>query len=363
MRIAIFPGYDDSAASSRIRAHTLQRSLVSLGHDARIGDAGPHADVVLVQKRASRKTIAMMKTWRAQGSLVIFDLDDVGRDLWYSAPPSVLRRVLEVADIVTTDTAGHRLVLTRDYDADLVEIIPDTIDYFPNAPSMLSPPSGHPLRILWFGNAANIALFTRYARVIEGIPDVELVAVTNVARIGELSNRFPRTLFLPWARETFVGILQSCALTLLPHDGTETDRLKSNNRMIASITWGVPALVTRTPEYERTAAEAGVAHALFSSEAELMTTIERLRSVEARSAYLCVAQPAIWELYSPHTVAMRFLAMVSRASDRQMPRRQRGYLPWLRKAAKGHVLFALVRESTHLVSQLLHGDQAFEIRS
>ena len=67
------------------------------------------------------------------------------------------------------------------------------------------------------------------------------------------------------------------------HDGSEWDRAKSNNRMITSIAWGVPAVVSCTPEFERTAIEAKVPYAIFAGKTDLPATIERLRPPEVRS--------------------------------------------------------------------------------
>jgi hypothetical protein len=107
---------------------------------------------------------------------------------------------------------------------------------------------------------------------------------------------------------------------LLSHDGTAADRSKSNNRMISSIAWGVPAIVSRTPEYERTAREAGVTGALFDTPAQMVAAIERHRPAAARAAYLDRAQPHVWRHHAPAVVAGQLLQIlhhhlgVSRAS-------------------------------------------------
>lgn len=355
--IAIFPAHDDNVASSRIRAHSLHRSLVALGHDARIGDARG-AEVIVIQKRATPKTVALAKRARASGALVIFDVDDTGPELWYSIAPSVLRRFLQLADVVTTDTEGHRAILLRDYQARSVSVIPDTIDYYPAGPARPPLPDGAPLRVLWFGHAENMPLFERYAKTLERVPGLEIVVVTGARAIEALSSRLPHVSFVPWSRETFIGILQSCALTLLPHDGSEGDRAKSNNRMIASITWGVPAVVSRTPEYERTASEAHVGQALFADDEELLAALERLRSPDARRAYLDAAQDEVWRRYSPEAVARQFLKVVESAERLPSEVRQPGYLRWLRRASQGHMPSALRHEATHRASWMLHGNRS-----
>jgi glycosyltransferase involved in cell wall biosynthesis len=354
MRIGLFPAHDDSTASSRIRVFTLQRSLEALGHDARLRDA-TGADVLVIQKRATSGTLKVAGEARRNGALIVYDVDDVDRDLWLTIAPNVLYRLLQKVDLVTTDTAGHRDILIRDYAAAPVEIVDDTIDYYPTGPVTPSVIPDSPLRVLWFGNVANISLFENYARVLKTIPDVEIVAVTNASSVADLSQRIKGVSFVPWSRESFVGILQSCALSVLPHDGSDKDRAKSNNRMIASITWGVPAIVSRTIEYERTAREAGVTPALFNDETELVAAIEHFRSREARRAYLAAAQPEIWRLYSPEAVARKFLDIVARARRRRDDAPPTGYLPWLRRASHGHIASALVLDARHVAARMLYG--------
>lgn len=360
MRIAIFPADHDGVASARIRAYTLQRSLCALGNDARLRDARG-AEVLFIQKIATPQTLAVVERASDEGALTIYDVDDLHPAIWYSIAPSVLHRLLRLVDLVTTDTTAHRKELLRAYGPQSVEIVPDTIDYYPVGP--VRPrlaDDGGPLRVLWFGHAANIALFEKYARALGSVPGIEVVAVTSAASIARLSAHFPSLSFLPWSRDTFVPVLQSCALTVLSHDGSEIDRAKSNNRMITSITWGVPAVVSRTPEYERTTAEAGVESAMFSDEGELVAAVERLRSAAARSAYLDAAQPEIWRRYSPAAVAGKFLEIVGAADRRQPHPAPLGYLRWLRRASHGHMASALIREPMHLACRWIRGSPAAE---
>lgn len=359
-RIAIFPAHADAAASSRIRAYTLQRSLSAMGHDARLFEA-EGADVLFIQKHATPETLRVVRAAKGRGALVVYDVDDVGRTLWYSVAPSVLHELLGLVDVITTDTDGHRALLLRDYGVQTVRVLPDSIDYYPSGPVRPAVlPGDTPLRVLWFGNAANISLFARYAPVLATLPYVEVIVATNAASVGTLSRRFPRVAFVPWTRDGFIHLLQSCALTLLPHDGTENDRAKSNNRMIASINWGVPAVASRTTEYERTALEAGIEGALFRDEAGLLLAIDHLRSSAARLRYLDAAQPFVWQRYSPEAVASEFLGVVGQASRSAAPVRRGRYLAWLRRAAAGHVTAAIIHEARHVVAGWL-GRNAFEV--
>jgi glycosyltransferase involved in cell wall biosynthesis len=120
----------------------------------------------------------------------------------------------------------------------------------------------------------------------------------------------PEVKFLPWNLDNFTSVLQTFDIACLMHDGDIYDRAKGNNKMISAITWGVPAVVSRTPEYERTAKEAGIEDALFSDERELVAAIERLRDPAARENYLERAQGSVWQRYAPQVIAGQFIDLV-----------------------------------------------------
>ena len=351
MRVAIFPAHAESAASSRIRAYTLLRSLAGIGCETALADIDG-ADVVLVQKRVSPELLDIIARARDNGALIVYDVDDIGRALWYHIAPTALFRLLGLVDVVITDTEMHAESLRRDYGIAAVEIVPDAVDYHPVAPARPPLSDGKSLRVLWFGSASNIALFERDLPALQSIEGVQVVGLTNAHKLKALSARHPRVSFLPWARETFVEVLQSCDLTVLSHDGSAADLAKSNNRMIASITWGVPALVSRTPEYERTAREAHIEYAVFGDETEMAGAIEHLRSPAARKAYLDSAQPEIWDRYSPHAVARRFLDVVNSSQRRTGGVRPARFLPWLRRASRGNAAWPAVYEAIHLARRL-----------
>jgi hypothetical protein len=230
--------------------------------------------------------------------------------------------MLRLADLVTTDTAGHRDLLASEHGVADAAIVPDSIDYtVPAPPAGAEPPPASPLRILWFGSFGNIGMLGRYVDLIASLPEARLVVATSADRLEDCIRRYPQVAFEPWTRAGFVRTLRGCHLSCLMHDGSTIDRAKSNNKQITSIAWGVPAVVSRTPEYERTALELGVPESTFADEAGLARAIEGLRSPSARAAYLQRAQPPAWERYSPEAVARRFVEIVAarRAAPARVP--------------------------------------------
>jgi hypothetical protein len=314
MRICLLPSASADAAGARLRAFVLARALAGLGHDARLGEWAD-AEVVVVQKRLDRRIMRYAVAMRARGAAIIYDVDDSGPALAYWAPDRLLARMARCADLVTTDTAGHRERLAALLPGATFAIVPDPIDYDPTGPRRAEVVEAAPLRVLWFGSFSNFALVERYAGTLLAMRDVRLVVITSSAKRSEIAARFPGIAFLPWSLADFTAQLATCHLACLMHDGRSDDLAKSNNKMTASICWGVPAVVSATPEYQRTAVECGVETAVFADPAQLVAAIEALRGAAARRAYLERAQDEVWRRYAPQAVARTFLEAVARAQE------------------------------------------------
>lgn len=285
---------------------------VSIGPD-------DYAQVTYVQKRVTHDILKSVRRARSKGHTIAFDIDDLGDALWWFTPRPLFKRMISLCDFVTVDTRDRAEMLRSQYRLQNVEIIPDSVDYYPDHPVQLHVQEAVPLRILWFGTFGNATLFERQYRALLELTDVEIVLASHSGSIDAAKLRFPRATFLPWSRAGMVNILQSCHLSCLSHDGNEIDRMKSNNKMITSISWGVPAVVSDTPEYSRTAREAGVGYAIFRDDCELLDTVQQLRSADARRQYIQTAQARIWQDYSPAAIANIFLRAVAKYS---IPRKE-----------------------------------------
>ena len=311
IRISFLPAGSEDTASSRIRVYSLQKAMAEQGVCAAVGFE-PESDVVVVQKKVTDEILNLAGKAKDQGAAIVYDVDDLSSALDYWTSPAHFAGILELADLITTDTEGHREFLMKNCEASRVEIVPDCIDYYPDSPCPVLTKDAAPMRVMWFGSIGNIDLFQKYAEILRSIPDVEVVVMTGAESIRDYAATHSGITVVPWSRAGFIESLQSCHLTCLMHDGSEIDRAKSNNKMITSIHWGVPAAVSRTPEYERTAREAAVEDALFEDDRELREVVERLRPAEARRNYLVKAQQALWKRYSPEAVARQFQNMMEK---------------------------------------------------
>lgn len=307
LRFSLYPAGGVETASSRQRVYTIQAALEKRGIQSNYGYSFG-SNVFFIQKKVTREILIQAKIAKILGNFIIYDVDDLGDALWYWAPKKYFEKMLRLADIVTTGSQSQLDYLLSYYKIKRSAVIFSTIDYFPTEPVQLLHHNRSKLRIMWFGNPLNFKIFERYIGLLVKLPNIEIVVVTSKRWIEMHAKNYNHSIiFCSWTLCGFVSTLQTCDLALLMHDGKTEDRAKSNNKMIASITWGVPAVVSRTPEYERTAREIGVKYAVFSDESDLCNVIERLRPAEARNEYLKTAQPAIWDRYSPEVIANKYI--------------------------------------------------------
>lgn len=312
MKVCFLPAGSDHVASSRIRVYSVQQALPSFGVQSRIG-YWSEADVMVVQKRVTDDILAQVRSFKERSGIVIYDCDDLGKALAYWAAPAHFRRMVEYADIVTTNTDAFRNVFYSQHTARRVEFIPDVVDYYSEGPVRNSLPDENPIRVLWFGNRSNLHLLRKYVEAFHRIPGCRLIICCD--ETPELELFVHRNIeYVPWSLSSFIDLLRSCHLTFLPHDGAMADRAKSNNRMITSITWGVPAIVSRTPEYARLANLVGQSQCVIDHPDELEAAVAGLRSRSARDDYLDAAQPVVWKHHSPAAVARRMTELLTRCT-------------------------------------------------
>src|SRR5258708_4568434 len=127
MRVTLLPAGTQDAASSRIRAYTLQRCLGRLGINTTLRYSS-NTDVLVIQKRITPQVVKIASRAQKNGTTIIYDIDDLGSALGSWVPAPLLEELLAISDVVTTDTLGHRELLQQTYPTARIAIIPDAID-------------------------------------------------------------------------------------------------------------------------------------------------------------------------------------------------------------------------------------------
>lgn len=265
------------------------------------------ADVYFIQKKLDKRILQLARWAKILGKLVIYDIDDFGYALRYYAPQVMLHEIIELSDLVTVGSESQKKIVKRDFMKERVQVFPPLIDYYPQAPLPSPDLADDPFRVLWFGLAYNLSTIEQVLTKIAQVSSVNLVVIAEEKSIPNLREQFPFIEFQPWSLATFVEKLRKCHISILSHDGNEFDLAKTNNKMITSISWGVPALVSNTPEYSKTARTMGVGNAVFRDTEELIQLIDYYRIRQAREDYLSKAQPIIWGLHSPEVITQLFI--------------------------------------------------------
>jgi len=280
-------------------------------------------DVIFIQKRVNKKVLTYARLAKLLGKTIIYDIDDLGPHMWYFLTEKHFKKILRLVDIITVGSPAQKEFLESEYGKTNIVVLPCTVDYFPEKPVRNDERADKTLRLLWFGGIQNFHMFERYLDALKNVPMSKILVITTNHQIDQLQSKYPFIDFKIWTLDTFLTNLRSCDLSILSHEGSNQDRAKTNNKMIASITWGVPALVSKTPDYEATANEAEIGDAVFSSEEELLQKIEQFRSSIARENYLDKAQPIIWSKYSPTTISKLLLIICSSFSPMKFLNRLR----------------------------------------
>jgi len=324
--IVFSPAGDENIASSRIRIYSMLHALEirKIRYSTQISLKNfVISNVLFIQKRLSYKILFITILAKIAGKTIIYDVDDIGPALWWWAKKRLFNQIIAVADIITTGSESQKKILRNEYPNYHIVVLPPIIDYYPIGPVKNENVPDDYLRIIWFGNFDNLQTVEKYIGILSTRPFGKIVIVTNIQYIDAYIQKYPFIEFKPWSLASFLNILRSCHLSVLTHDGSEYERVKTNNKMITSINWGVPAIVSKTIEYEKTAKQAGVEYAVFSNSHELVQAVETLRSAKTRNTYLNQAQPIIWREYSPNSVTEIFLRICIETNPQKILQRIR----------------------------------------
>lgn len=217
-------------ASSRLRAWMIADELLSRGHRAVVNGARV-APIEVFQKV---RNVSRMEAAAGRGSTIIFDFDDhylldhVGtRDDTLGA--------MNRADLVTVGSFALLKAAERYHQR--VRLFENPLDVPATPPRRPSLPWRG--RIGWFGNRTNLA-------ALEAL-DLA-VPVTTVTRGGDVE----------WSLEGIDASLADLDLVVLPSARGEWHAGKNANRLLKCVAIGVPALLSQTPEHERTVGELGL---------------------------------------------------------------------------------------------------------
>ena len=317
-KINFIPAGNSRTASSRLRVYALAGALKEMGCDARI-NSNEFSEFLIIQKRVTLDLLEQVKSVKLAGSYIIYDIDDSASALWFWVQPRLLFEIFCLADLITVDTPERAHWITKAAPWLECEVIPNPVDYGIRSPKAHRTNISCELKICWFGSSSNFQTFSPHFRVLATTPKTKIVVcgASHSDRNQFLS--FTNIEFVDWEPDVMESLLCESDLVCLSHLGRKEDVRKSNHKMITSISYGVPAIVSNTPEYARTACEIGAPDSIFSDNKTLLDCVETYRSKQKRDEYLKRAQPIIWNKYSPEVCASRFLDVIIENKQNHKP--------------------------------------------
>jgi hypothetical protein len=237
------------------------RHLAAHGYDSkllgrvRIG----RPDVVVFQKAYAAPHLDLAARLKARGARLVLDVCDnhfynpTGSPE-YAARADRLRRMIELADVVTASTRTL---------ADVIEhprcvVVDDFVEW----PDELAAPraDSDPFRLLWFGNAGDPDLgfgMCDLGGILEAIAPfaearpVELVVSSNsAAAYGRwiAGAPFP-TRYEAWSPRSFQQLARRAHVSVLPITLNPFTAAKTANRVVTSILHGLPVVAGAVPSY------------------------------------------------------------------------------------------------------------------
>ena len=262
---------DPRIASARLRCRLPCRYLRETGWKTAVVDDVDRAesfDIVVFQKVYDERMIALARSLRERGTVVVFDLCD---DHLYNPDglPELeeraarLRTMLDLADAVSVSTPTlAQLVRERN-----PVVIDDALDEFspPLAVQVLAAVRRRrgrgPLRLAWYGNAGLESPPFGLIHLPKLVPHLERLHRRHRLRLTVFSNSraaYERALagaaiphsYVEWTPRTFVRQFPRHDVCIVPIEPNPFTLAKTGNRVALSLRLGVPVIADPIPSFE-----------------------------------------------------------------------------------------------------------------
>ena len=283
-------------ASTRIRLHYPNESINKYHNEKYESKIGfdIESDILIIQKRIDNQTLNYVKVF---DGFKVFDFDDPVHD------KPLFNEMMANVDIVTTDTLGRKEHFDSLKTGKECFVIDDCLDY--GIVDILETPDVKN-KLSWFGNYPNVqSIRWMMPHIINS--NYELNLITDVRYI----NAEPPIFKTAWSLDTFVDELRKSNVCVLSHLGSDSG-IKSNNKMIASIACGVPAIVNASRSYEELAKEFNLNFAIVNDEHSLKNALSILNYADSRKKYLSEIQPYILNSLSTKVITEKLIKLIEK---------------------------------------------------
>ena len=249
------------------------------------------------------KINAFLKDCKQNGTKIIVFINDV-----YKEDGVRLDSWGNIADIILCPTEHHKDFIQSLVDIP-VKVMIDSIDY--NLDAYIKPQNQNPIpKICWFGypESYHKSMF-RYEPIIEKMVKenkLQYFLITNPS----LPTQFP---IIPFNSENFTETLKTfdgCILSHSPLDYNINTFVKSPNKLILSITLGVPCIVSNTPNYSSIMDQTNLSNYKFSGLKSFENSLNLLIDNKNRELYLNQSQQHILDQFSYLKMGEQFLEIL-----------------------------------------------------
>ena len=246
-------------ASVRVRLAPAAEAATQLNLRLSAGDnIPPHTDIVLVGKLFAHQIDERRPKWTAQltdfsnaGGSIIVDYTD-----HHLAIPSPLSPfysdIMGMTDRLTVASQAMREVLREQFGVP-IELVEDRLDFEPLPPKL---PQHYSNTALWFGQRTNLKIL---ARLIEAWPDYassQTLLILGGATDDALLSKYlsGKTVsidlqFLPWSTDALLLAARRADIAVIPSSLRSHKQFASSNRLVTSLTLGLPTVATPIPSY------------------------------------------------------------------------------------------------------------------
>lgn len=203
-----------------------------------------------------------------------------------------------------------------------VEVLLDPVDFCLNGSA--TPPISHdgPLKVVWFGHpesyTKSMAGFEKDLMPMHQSQEIEYHIVTKNDRYGPMPACIIHE-YLPHQFLSLLGAFDVCIVSHIPFDFSVNTLWESEIKALLAINRGLPCVASRTPAYERLLTRCGLQDYLFSSGAELISSLRRLKTWDERSRFLDKSQNIVLENYSAIKMADDWHKLYQKAHEPKLP--------------------------------------------
>lgn len=281
MQIIGIPAKNINSASTRLRYYYILKHLPKeCSFKTYSGKLA--GDILYVQNNADTKTVKIAKKAKKRNIPIVFDIDDPVKHKRNQSG------MLKLADTVTTDTKQRAEYLSK-WNENVV-VVPDLVDYDVKKPIEIRE---NIRKIVSFGNNSSLMKCLPYMKNIQ-----------NCA-CYYIGNKFQGIKFIKWKLKTFVKTMSRFDVAVLAHGYNFVGDMKSNNRLLVTMSMGMPTITTKTCAYYETLKDVGYEYLAIDKPNEINRVIDEIKPQAVREKMAQTFIDYVKDNYSSEKTGMK----------------------------------------------------------